>query len=36
MATKENINAVLNQLIALSVTSKYSAAVVDTGANVNH
>jgi hypothetical protein len=36
IATKENRNAVLSQLIAVSETLKYSAAVALTGANVNH
>jgi hypothetical protein len=35
-ATKANKKAVLSQLMAVSLTSKYSALVVETGANVNH
>ena len=34
--TKLNINAVLNQLMAVSDTPKYSAELVDTGAKLNH
>lgn len=33
---KENKKAVLSQLTAVSLTPKYSADVVETGANVNH
>jgi hypothetical protein len=35
-ATKANKKAVLSQLMAVSLTPKYSALVVETGANVNH
>lgn len=33
---KAKRNPVLSQLMAVSETSKYSAAVTETGANVNH
>jgi hypothetical protein len=36
ITTKLKRNAVLNQFIALSLTLKYSPALVDTGAKVNH
>lgn len=36
MTTKANKNAVLSQLMAVSEVSKYSAAVVERAAKVNH
>ncbi len=36
MTQKENKNAVLSQLMAVSVTRKYRAAVPDTGEKVSH
>lgn len=36
MTINANRNPVLSQLIAVSETLKYSAAVAETGANVNH